>query len=147
MSSLLISGYFGLSNGRRVSSENPNTKKTTSHVFYDTVIQTAGVDVAAEIRYWSPDPVLGDGTVVDLLGKVYAPPNATAWIDVIQLVAFPGDPSDPKYEDNVPERPFPTLFVLGHSAGQAETMDDNISLGYPVKVSEYVRDQSRSSQV
>ncbi|EJD50343.1 hypothetical protein AURDEDRAFT_160246 [Auricularia subglabra TFB-10046 SS5] len=108
---------------------------------------TAGVDVAAEIRYWSPDPVLGDGTVVDLLGKLYAPPNATAWIDVIQLVAFPGDPADAKYEDGVPERPFPTMFVLGHSVGQAETMDDNISIGYAVKASEYVRDQSRSSQV
>ncbi|EJD34521.1 hypothetical protein AURDEDRAFT_43477, partial [Auricularia subglabra TFB-10046 SS5] len=136
-------GYFALSNGRRVSSENPNTRKLTHHVLYDTVIQTSGTDVRAEIRTWAPanEAVLADGTVVDLLGKVYAPGNATVLVDVVQMVPFPGDASADDYEDKIPDRPFPMFFVLGHTNSPAETMDDTVSVGYYVQASEYVRDQ------
>ncbi|EJD35810.1 hypothetical protein AURDEDRAFT_46071, partial [Auricularia subglabra TFB-10046 SS5] len=136
-------GYFALGNGRRVSSENPTTRKVNHHVFYDTVIQTSGVDIAAELRTWAPanEPLLAEGTVADVLGKLYIPPNGTAWIDIIQLSAFPGDVNDAEYEDKVPERPFPTIFALGHTSGNAETMDDTVSVGYYLQTSEYVRDQ------
>lgn len=149
MTSFLINGYFAVSGGRRVSSENPNTHKVTHHVLYNTIVQTSGVDLNAEIRTWSPanEALLPDGTVVDLLAKVFAPPNATLLLDAFQMTAFPGDPQSAVYEDNIPDRPFPTFFVLGHTHGLAETMDDTVSVGYFVQTSDYVRDQTRSSRV
>ncbi|EJD38501.1 hypothetical protein AURDEDRAFT_128834 [Auricularia subglabra TFB-10046 SS5] len=149
MTSFLLSGYLAVSNGRRLASENPTTKKTTHHMYYDTVIQTMGVDVPAEIRLWVPssEQPLADGTIVDLLAKVHTPANSKAMLDAIQLNAFPGDPNGDGYEDHIPERPFPTIIVLGHTSGAAETMDDGVSVGYHVSTSEYVRDQSRASRV
>lgn len=149
MTSFLLAGYLAVSGGRRLSSENPTTHKTTHHVYYDTVIQTAGTDVHAEIRTWAPnnEPVLADGTIVDIVAKVSAPSNGKVLLDSTQFWPFPGDPNDATYEDHVPERPFPTLFVLGHTVGSPDTMDDGISIGYPVQTAEYVRDQSRVSRV
>ena len=49
------------------------------------------------------------------------------------------------YEDGIPDHPFPTLIVLGYTSGAAETMDDGVSVGYPIQTSDYVRDQSRTS--
>lgn len=149
MTSYLLAGYLALVNGRRVSSENPNTHKTTNHMYYDTVIQTSGVDVPAELRYWVPATAtpLPDGTVVDVLAKMNTPANSKALLDAIQFVPFPGDPASDSYEEGIPDRPFPTLFVLGHTSGAAETMDDGVSVGYEVQTSEYVRDQSRGSRV
>ncbi|EJD36426.1 hypothetical protein AURDEDRAFT_46636, partial [Auricularia subglabra TFB-10046 SS5] len=138
-----LSGYLAVCNGRRLASENPTTKKTTHHMYYDTVIQTMGVDVPAEIRLWVPasEAALADGTIVDVLAKVQTPANSKALLDAIQFHAFPGDPNADGYEDNMPERPFPTLMVLGHTSGASETMDDGISVGYHVSTSDYVRDQ------
>ncbi|EJD36382.1 hypothetical protein AURDEDRAFT_44621, partial [Auricularia subglabra TFB-10046 SS5] len=136
-------GYLAVTKGRRVASENPNTRKTTHHMYYETVIQTCGVDVPAELRYWVPstEKELADGTIVDVLAKVHAPSNSVMLLDAIQFVPFPGDPSSPEYEDSIPEKPFPTVIVLGNTSGPAETLDDGVSLGYAVQASEYVRDQ------
>ncbi|EJD45350.1 hypothetical protein AURDEDRAFT_41312, partial [Auricularia subglabra TFB-10046 SS5] len=136
-------GYLAVCNGRRLASENPSTKKTTNHMYYDTVIQTMGVDIPAEIRQWVPatEAALPDGTIVDVITKVHAPANSKAMLDIVQFLPFPGDANSSSYEENMPDRPFPTLFVLGNTCGAPETMDDGVSLGYLVSTSEYVRDQ------
>ncbi|EJD40706.1 hypothetical protein AURDEDRAFT_20754, partial [Auricularia subglabra TFB-10046 SS5] len=138
-----LSGYLAVCNGHRLTSENPSTKKSTQHLYYDTVIQTMGVDVPAEIRFWAPatEPIAADGTIVDVLAKMYAPSNGKVLLDAIHFLPFPGDSSASSYEDNIPDRPFPTVMVLGNTSGAAETMDDGVSVGYTVATSEYVRDQ------
>lgn len=149
MSSTFIFGFFCLTGGRRVTSENHTTRKLTTHAHYDTVIQTPDTLIPADARIWTAaaDPILPDDTISFIFAKLYAPQSQPALLDIIMHAPMPGHPSDDAYEDHVPDMPYPYIISTGSVVSAVDKLDDGTSLAYFVGSSEYVRDQSRFSRL
>ncbi|KAJ3017519.1 hypothetical protein NUW54_g564 [Trametes sanguinea] len=76
---------------------------------------------------------------------MYAPTSGDFLLDAISLYPVPGDPSDDAYQDNVPDMPYPFLSLLGCVTSQAVVVSG--SRHFPVRVQEYVRDETRESLI
>ena len=159
MSSCHIDGFFAIANGNRARVNKPFHNPTTTatagspgtwYTYYDTTITCiTQVFAAAQIRVYSPpgEPIFPDQTVVFLIGKLCIQPGTPqAFIDATHIRPIPGDPSDPNYEDRVPDFPNSHVDGVGIVSGQHEVLEDR-SRVFPVTVSEYVREEVKSFQI
>ncbi|KZW03027.1 cytochrome P450 [Exidia glandulosa HHB12029] len=106
-SSTMESGI--ISEGRRITTENPTTRKLTTHIHYNAAIQIPSAVVVAEIRTWA---------------SVHSPSSLPALLDVIQLAPIGGHPSDEDHEDQVPDLPYPYFILTGTVVSAAEKLAD-----------------------
>ncbi|KAI0070426.1 hypothetical protein K474DRAFT_1577413, partial [Panus rudis PR-1116 ss-1] len=96
MSSFIMTGFFGLGDGKRSVDARP-----AYYCFYPMTIQCKSDQsfIPAEIRVYTPphDTVLPCGTVVFLTARTYLPADLsgkhTALLDAIAMYPIPGDPA------------------------------------------------------
>lgn len=150
MSSLNIFGFFALANGHRVRTVRPGSTSAVYHTLYDSALQCAqGPALPADIRIYSPmgDALLQDNTVVFLLGKLWTPSTDTIHIDTVLCIPFPGDPSSDSYEDTLPDAQYPFIVGLGNVSATVPLSADDTPVPIPVRMTEWVRDELRSSSI
>jgi hypothetical protein len=122
------------------------------HTVYKTAIhghyrETA---VPAKLRVWttSSDVFYPDNTVVFVIGKLFAPANNTFLLECVYMGNVPGDPSDPLYQETVPELDAgPFVVVVGQVIKPADSSHSGILKSFTVTASDYVRDEQKFSQV
>lgn len=147
MSSFTLIGFFALTGGKRLVSAKSSK---TYYCFYTTTIQcSAGIDVPAEIRVYSPynDVPHPDDTIAFVIARAFCPPNDTAHLDAYHLVPVPGNPTESEYQSQrVPDYPYPFASGVGPVLG-TEILPDSTTKTFSVAVSDYVRDGTKSSTV
>ena len=147
MGSFTVIGFFALTGGKRIVS----TKSSKLYYcFYTTTIQcSAGVDIPAEIRIYSPynDVPHPDDTIAFVIARAYCPLNNTALLNAYHLIPVPGNPTETEYQlQRVPDCPYPFVSGTGAVSG-TEILADGITKSFSVVVSDYVRDSTKSSTV
>ena len=160
MSSITLTGFFGLLHGKGVSHpEAGDSSVVVHHAVYSSVIQCTLSDVGeqpmaipAEIRLWCPlsQPLHPDNTVAFIVAKAYIPspgslPNV-ALLDTLYLVPFPGDTDTDEYEDHIPDFPNPLVATLGTISASGSDLSTGHHC-FPLSVREYVRDENKNSVI
>ena len=117
MSSITLTGFFGLLHGKCVSHPKAgDSSVVVHHTVYSSIVQCTLSDVGdqpmaipAEIRLWCPpsQPLHPDSTFAFIVAKAYIPspgslPNM-ALLDALYLVPYPGDTDADEYEDHIPD--------------------------------------------
>ena len=143
--STLIIAYLALEDGRIVGFENPTSKKTVRHAVYDSVLLTPDGEIPLEVRtYAGNNPVLPNGTIVFVVGKLAGLNEDASFVDAIKFVPVPGDPTDDTYEDGVPDMPHPLFCVTGQIVGSVSTSGSILS--HTLTSSEWIRDVRQPSK-
>ncbi|KAG8905556.1 hypothetical protein FRB99_008661 [Tulasnella sp. 403] len=155
--SVLIFGFFSLSNGVRHTQTNQRTRRKFAYFTYDTEIMGKNdMGAEAELRVFPgasvSQPPLPDNTIVILWGRAAifpapspAEPPPRALIDVVAMSVFEGNPSDPSYEDHIP--PFlPVIISTGHVIPQSDHTDGKLK-AFRIATSEYVRDATMPFEI
>ena len=160
MSSITLTGFFGLLHGKHVSRPKAgNSSVVVHHAVYSSIIQCTLSDVGeqpmaipAEIRLWCPpsQPLHPDNTVAFVVAKAYIPspgslPNM-ALLDALYLVPFPGDADADEYEDHIPDFPNPLVAALGTVSASGSDLSTGHHC-FPLSVREYVRDKNKNSVI
>jgi hypothetical protein len=78
------------------------------------------------------------------MAKVEVTP-AMVFLDSLSLTAVPGDVGKESYQDNLPDEPFPQLFLIGQVLHDVALPDQKV--GFEVLTSEYVKDRPVQSTV
>jgi hypothetical protein len=153
MSTLLLTGFLGVANGRREMTSRPGRERKEvriCHVHYTTSLQCIdGSALAAELRVYTAsatEPILPDNTVAYVVAKCHFPIHEVALLDAFYLAKVPGDVNDERYEDHVPDIPIPFVFGVGQVAGEVP-MSSPVLKCVAVSVSEYVRDEVKHCDV
>ncbi|KAF8488131.1 hypothetical protein JB92DRAFT_1452186 [Gautieria morchelliformis] len=113
------------------------------YCFYDTVVQALDDALGPmELRLYSPpgERLLPDDTIVRVIGRIFAPPSSPILMDVISLMAYPGDPTSDEYEDGIPDDPSVAIWMVGAVLNNAEVDADPQTRAFNLAVSDYVRD-------
>jgi hypothetical protein len=151
MSTFVIIGYFGLTDGRRethnkVGSSGNNIR--LNFLCYDASVQCAhGPAAPATIRVYSnaAEVPLPQNTVAHVVAKAFMDADGNIVMDAYFLVPFPGDPEGDGYDDSVPNMPIPLIFGVGHVLRVGSQLASIKT--FDVSVSEYIRDAQRFSTV
>lgn len=61
------------------------------------------------------------------------------------MFPFPGDPGDPTYDQHIPNCRWPFIIGLGNVASRASSAVVDNARVFDINISEYVRDEVRSS--
>ncbi|KAF8588292.1 hypothetical protein K439DRAFT_1406623 [Ramaria rubella] len=146
MSTVFVCGNFGIVGGRR-SLDGPQY-----YAFYQTTMQFASSDKLSdvEIRVYTPRTatLFRDCTVVNVIGRLFAPSEGTFLIDVLNIVPFPGNPEDDEdYESSIVDDTSVKIWAIGTVIDNAEQWTDGSSRIFSVAVSDYVRDKIRHFQI
>jgi hypothetical protein len=151
MSTATAFGLFGLTAGERVFHRQDNTTPVkTYYITYRTSISCAndsqGID--AELRVYSPPSAvpMEDFTIVRMRGRLYAPTADLLLLEGVRMVPFPGDPSSEAYEAFFPEND-PTDVILHGVVASSTTEQTDGSKTFSLTVSDYVRDNTRTSTI
>jgi hypothetical protein len=153
MSSFIVVGFFGLTQGNRQSTVKPGRDGRDIRVFhnhYVTSIQCAdGSAAAADLRVYSPfkDALLPDETVAFIIAKGFAPLGESVQLDTFYLSQVPGDPSADSYDDSVPNVPIPFIFAIGQVSSGVSLLPGTKIKCFSVALTEYIRDDYRSSTI
>lgn len=150
MTTVCISANLCLGGGRRVSSENPTTKRPTWHSFYDTALESNEHHfITSEIRVYSPvgDKPFPPLTVANVIGKVAVMPGHTILIEALNLTPYPGDPSSSAYEDHLPTSTTAYVWAIGTVKLTFRVLQDGISRVFDLAVGEFVRDSMKYSTI
>ena len=94
----------------------------------------------------SPYDTIPDDKIVLVIGPI-AFTKQQAFIEALTLIPIPGDPADPKYEETVPDLPYPYFMGMGHVVGNDATSPTESSSCIYINVSDYVKDQYMASSV
>ncbi|KAI5999938.1 hypothetical protein EDD15DRAFT_2362475 [Pisolithus albus] len=153
MSSLIMFGFFCVSDGCRVPSLKPGSTSNDCYTCYNAAIHgSIGGSLRTQIVVESSpgDGVLTDHSVAFVVGKAYLPSAAACeqgLLDAFHFVPLPGDPTCDVYEYLLPQWRVPSVIGLGHVnssfAVHAES-DNAIAL---VTCSEYVWDGKMTSKL
>ena len=144
-----IKGYFCVANARRVS-VNKASGATAYYWLYATTIRCNDNSTpAAELRVYArqSDFSLSDNTIVEAIAQVHFPNDqGLILLECSEVIPVPGQPSDPGYDDRVPNS-YPTLYVLGNVVDNEPALGDPDLRGCTLAVSDYVRDGFKESLV
>jgi hypothetical protein len=149
MSSVMIIGFFAISEGQRIQSSkiiSDNNVLKTNYIVYTTSIQCSlGGSIPAELRVFaSPSStILPDETIVFVVAKAAIPHDADAMLEACCVAEIPGDVEDKHYQDGSPNVPFPHIFVIGQVVNEMDWEDNRKAI--EVVATEYVRDQVSQS--
>ncbi|KAI5990478.1 hypothetical protein EDD15DRAFT_2280504 [Pisolithus albus] len=153
MSSLIVFGFFCVSDGCRVPSLKPGSTSNSCYTCYNAAIHSSvGASLRTQIVIeGSPaDVVLPDRSVAFVVAKAYLPSAATCeqgLLDAFHFVPLPRDPMSDVYEYLLPQWRVPSVIGLGHInssfAVHAEG-DNGIAL---VTCSDYVWDGKMTSKL
>jgi hypothetical protein len=153
MSTLLLTGFLGVTNGRREMTSKPGRERKEVriyHVHYTTSLQCIdGSALPAELRVYTPSAtelILPNDTVAYVVAKCHFPVRELAVLDALYLAKVPGDVNDDRYEDRVPDIPIPFVFGIGQVAGEVP-MSSPVLKCFALSVSEYVRDEVKHCDV
>ncbi|KAF8587865.1 hypothetical protein K439DRAFT_1544135 [Ramaria rubella] len=146
MSMAFVSGNFAVTNGVRL------TMSGQYYMSYQTSLQCSSSDAlpCAEIRMYSPhnENPIGDSTVVNLFGRIFAPSDGKAMIDGISMVPYPGDPANKeKYESSILDDTSVKIWAVGTVLNNAELWKDGSLRIFNLAVSDYIRDKTRHFQL
>jgi hypothetical protein len=153
MSTLLISGFFGLTNGRRETINKPGSMGNTirlNFICYDaSVLCTSGSAAPASICVYSgsAEVPLRENTVAYIISKAFISQDGTIFMEAICLTPFPGDPDAEGYDETIPDAPIPYVFGVGQVTKSIPSSVQGSSKCFEVALSEYVRDTVNSSTV
>jgi hypothetical protein len=146
MSSFLMFSFFALTAGHRETTEklgrDDKVIKVT-HVHYKTTIQcVSGTDAPADLAVFASakDPIANDDTIAFVIARAYLPANAEAQLDAYHLAVVPGDVNDERYEDNIPNMPYPFVTGVGEVISRDKVLEDGNTHAFDVDVCEYVTD-------
>jgi hypothetical protein len=151
MSTFSVIGFLGLANGRRETTSKVGRDKKDvriQHIHYDTsLLCIDGSGITAELRTFSTtsDTILRDHTVAFVIAKCHFVPHQTALLEAYYIAHVPGNPNSDTYEDHIPDIPIPFVFCIGHVLGNVPMPDDSGLKSFALNVSEYVRDEQKSS--
>lgn len=161
MSSFIIAGNFCLNSSRKVFTTNATTRRQTAHIHYLSDMHLNNkTSVPVEIRVFSNPAhhIIANETVVYLIAKVAAVPpspkkkdtkldNVHFFLEGMSLSPYPGNPTDPNYDDMTPDNIVPWCWAIGSVATETLPLADNKSHGFDLSVSDYVRDNTTSSTI
>ncbi|KAI6094306.1 hypothetical protein F5141DRAFT_298452 [Pisolithus sp. B1] len=118
MSSLKVTGFLPVAEGRRISSVKPNTATKTYYCVYTTALHCTGdVSFHGELRICSPfnDVALVDNTVGYVVAKAYFLPlswRRSHWRHPVSSHCL-GDPSSDTHEQSAADCLVPFVTALG----------------------------------
>jgi hypothetical protein len=116
---VIISGLFCVRNGA------PEFHRSRHIVYESAFLTTDDETYSLTIRYYDPNGhVLPDKTLVYIVGKLFITLGETPYLEPIEFLSFPGDPSDTDYEDNFPSPEPPTILALGPVSSQLHQSGD-----------------------
>lgn len=175
-STLLTYGFFSLACGKRVAVSKPSPttparstngrsaagssqqngtqaytgNPVTYFMQYMTTFQCSLEDyLPAEVRVYSPPgdtTPYPDNTVVFMVARVSTADSAHALLDVLSMAPFPGDPTEPCYEESLPDVPNPHIVILGTVVGNPEDLAGGCR-AFLVEAQAHVWGQRRTSVV
>ncbi|KAF8588500.1 hypothetical protein K439DRAFT_1335083 [Ramaria rubella] len=137
MSTVFINGNFGVVGGR-CSQESPQY-----YAYYLTSVQFVSTNVLAdvEIHVFCPQTqkILQDCTVINLIGRLFAPSSGTYLIDAISMVHYPGNPEkDEDYESSLIDDMTMKIWAIGTVLNNAKSWSDGCSRIFNIAVSDYI---------
>ncbi|KIO21900.1 hypothetical protein M407DRAFT_28539 [Tulasnella calospora MUT 4182] len=157
MSSFIIAGNFSLNLSCKVFTTNPTTRHQTAHIHYLSDMHlTNKTSIPVEVRVFSnpANPIITDGTVVYIITKVAAVPPLVAikhnihfYLEAMSLSPYPGNPTDPNYDDFTPDNIVPWCWAIGLVATETLLLADNKSHGFDLSVSGYGCDATVGSSI
>ncbi|KAG2008069.1 hypothetical protein CC2G_013541 [Coprinopsis cinerea AmutBmut pab1-1] len=142
----IVNGIFALSNGRKLPSNNSRI----SQAIYSTVFHCAnGQRLHASVRMYTPPhtALYPNHTVIWLIAKFYVPPGQIDQASPVLLESllnfkFPGNPSDPSYDNHLPTVASPSVFLLGNVHGNTEHIASGCRI-FSLAVADWVRDATQ----
>ncbi|KAI6122427.1 hypothetical protein EV401DRAFT_1951436 [Pisolithus croceorrhizus] len=152
MSSLIMFGFFCVSDGCHMPSLKPDSTCNSCYMCYNAAIYaSAGGSMQAQIvmKGSFSDGVVTDHTMVFVVGKAYLPAASAreqALLDALYFVPLPGDPSSDAYEFVLPQWTVPFLVGLGRvvsSFARSNSCHSSVS----VLCSDFVWDGKMSSKL
>ncbi|KAF8589578.1 hypothetical protein K439DRAFT_1332094 [Ramaria rubella] len=120
-------------------------------LYYETSLQCASLDVlhVAEIRIYClhKESPLKDYTVVNLIGRLFAPSDRKYLIDGLFMTPFPGDLADDEYESTILDDMNVKIWAVGSVLNKAKQWKDGSSRLFNLAVCEYVWDSTKHFQI
>lgn len=153
MSFFVITGFFAVVNGRRITVQRSN--KSVPYAVYDTAINFAAEPQPenakhAEIRVYcsASQPIYPNQSIFYVVAKACFPndPTLPALLDPIIFSVVPGDPTLQGYESHIPDCPYPCILALG-SVGPAHSAISDLERVFPLNVGAYIFDDTRPSLI
>ncbi|KAF8527261.1 hypothetical protein JB92DRAFT_2547028, partial [Gautieria morchelliformis] len=92
------------------------TTSPTYYCSYETVVQALnGLTVPMELRLYSPpgECVLPDNTDTCVVCRIFAPPSSPVLMDVMSLMAYPGDLASDDYEKGILDDTSVAIWMIG----------------------------------
>jgi hypothetical protein len=155
MSSFFIIGFMAVKDGHLKEVDTSSNSGGTIRLHY--VYYTVGLqclhpqsNLLGELRSYchsSTDPILPDNTVIFVVAKAHAPPNACVVMDSLYIAAIPGNPEDESYDDHVPDMCYPFVFCLGQVTRSLSATATSTLKTFQLNVSEYVRSKQNTSSL
>ncbi|KAF8574372.1 hypothetical protein K439DRAFT_1624366 [Ramaria rubella] len=137
MSTVFITGNFCIVGGRH-SSDGPHY-----FAYYQTSLQCSSSETLADvkIRVYSPqnESLHRDCTVVNVIGRLFAPSKGSYLIDALSMVPFPSNPEDnDEYEASIINDTTAKVWAVGTVLNNAEQWVNGSSRVFNIAVSNYI---------